>query len=102
MPIAVMLSFASMPALATCPADLDGDQVVGGADLSILLGNWDGTGDGDLNGDGFVGGGDLAGMLAAWGACPPSGPFEVELAAVPIAGLRRGARRRRERAALGT
>ena len=86
MPIAVMLSFASMPALATCPADLDGDQVVGGADLSILLGNWDGTGDGDLNGDGFVGGGDLAGMLAAWGACPPSGPFEVELAAVPIAG----------------
>ncbi len=46
--------------------DLDGDGVVGGGDLTVLLAGW-GTGDGaDLDGDGIVGGGDLAILLAAW------------------------------------
>jgi hypothetical protein len=49
------------------PADLDGDGVVGGADLGILLANWGQSGQGDLDGDGVVGGGDLGIMLAAWG-----------------------------------
>ena len=52
-----------------CPADLNGDRVVGGADLGALLGNWNGSGTGDLNGDGTVTGSDLGAMLGAWGAC---------------------------------
>ncbi len=48
--------------------DLDGDGVVGGADLALLLGAWGGSGPlGDLDGDGVVGGADLAVLLGAWG-----------------------------------
>ena len=59
-----------------CPADLDGDGGVDGADLGILLAQW---GDcigcsSDINGDSAVGGtvdgGDLGMLLAAWGPCP--------------------------------
>lgn len=46
--------------------DLNGDGVVDGADLGLLLGNWGGSGLGDLNGDGVVDGGDLGALLAAW------------------------------------
>jgi hypothetical protein len=70
----------------SCPADLDGDGLVSGPDLALLLGNWTGSGTGDLNGDGLVGGGDLAALLAAWGPCPASGPIETELAARPLDG----------------
>jgi len=54
-----------------CPGDLDGDGMVGGADLGLALGAW-GTDDAaaDLNGDGTVGGADLGLMLGSWGACP--------------------------------
>lgn len=52
-----------------CPADLDGDGVVGGADLGLLLGSW-GTPNNDLDGDGVVGGADLGLLLGSWGACP--------------------------------
>jgi plastocyanin len=48
------------------PADLNGDGIVNGADLTMLLGNWGGTGTGDLDGNGVVGAGDLAVLLAAW------------------------------------
>ena len=54
---------------ACCPADLDGDGLVGGGDLGLLLAAW-GTGAADLDGDGAVGGSDLGLMLAAFGACP--------------------------------
>jgi hypothetical protein len=47
-------------------ADLNGDGVVNGADLAILLGNWGRAGIGDLNGDGIVDGADLAILLGAW------------------------------------
>ena len=49
-------------------ADLDGDGVVGGSDLSILLAAW-GTkgGAADLDQDGWVGGSDLSILLASWG-----------------------------------
>lgn len=54
-----------------CPADANGDAVVDGGDLSLLLAKW-GTAskEYDLDDDGVVGGGDLSLVLAAWGACP--------------------------------
>ncbi|MFO0875321.1 MAG: hypothetical protein U0575_15310 [Phycisphaerales bacterium] len=54
--------------LDACPAtaDLNGDGIVNGADLGILLGNWGNAGVGDLNGDGVVNGADLGILLGAW------------------------------------
>ena len=54
---------------APCPADLNGDGSVTGADLGLLLGAWGTNGPGDLNGDGTVTGADLGLLLGAWGAC---------------------------------
>ncbi len=51
-------------------APLGGDGVVGGADISVLLGLWGGPGPADLDGNGVVDGSDLAIMLGHWGACP--------------------------------
>ena len=53
--------------LCADPADINGDGVVNGADLSILLGNWGGAGESDINGDGVTNASDLAIMLANWG-----------------------------------
>ncbi len=50
------------------PGDLNGDGIVDGADLGIMLGAWgecDGC-DEDLNGDGTVDGGDLGVLLGNW------------------------------------
>ncbi|MGA1399693.1 MAG: right-handed parallel beta-helix repeat-containing protein [Phycisphaerales bacterium] len=58
-----------------CPADLDGDGVVGASDLATCLGQWGQTSGktgpplADLDGDGVVGAGDLAMLLSAWGLC---------------------------------
>lgn len=52
-----------------CPADLDGNGIVDGADLGILLANWNSAGAGDLDGSGSVDGADLGTLLAAWGKC---------------------------------
>jgi len=50
------------------PADLDGDGVVNGADLAVLLGAWGQKGGAaDLDGSGVVGGADLTILLGAWG-----------------------------------
>jgi len=46
--------------------DLNGDGVVDGADLGILLNNWGGRGLGDLNGDGTIDGADLGILLNNW------------------------------------
>lgn len=54
---------------APCPADLNGDGSVGGADLGALLAAW-GTADGDIDNSGDTDGADLGVMLAAWGSCP--------------------------------
>lgn len=53
-----------------CDADLDGDDMVNGADLGVLLARW-GTDNGaaDLNQDGVVNGADLGELLSAWGNC---------------------------------
>ncbi len=53
-----------------CPGDLNGDAVVNGADLGMLLGAWGGTGVADINADGTVNGADLGLLLGSWGACP--------------------------------
>jgi hypothetical protein len=54
----------------TCPADLDGNGVVDGADLGLLLNAWGPFATAaDLNGDGQVNGGDLGLLIAAWGPC---------------------------------
>jgi hypothetical protein len=54
------------------PGDLDGDGVVTGADLAVLLSAWGACGDcakcpADLDGDCVVGGADLAIQLSNWG-----------------------------------
>ncbi|MBL9148293.1 MAG: hypothetical protein JNM94_06315 [Phycisphaerae bacterium] len=54
-----------------CPADLNGDGLIDGADLAILLGSWGPclgcNADFDLSG--MVDGADLAVLLGAWGEC---------------------------------
>ena len=55
-------------AVPPCPGDLNGDGVVNGADLGIMLGAW-GTPGADLNGDGTTDGADLGILLGSWGPC---------------------------------
>ena len=54
-----------------CIADLNGDGIVEGEDLTLILAGW-GTDspDQDLDGNGTVEGGDLSILLASWGECP--------------------------------
>ena len=52
-----------------CLGDLNGDHVIGAADLASLLGQWGGPGSGDLNFDGVVNAADLAILLGNWGTC---------------------------------
>ena len=61
-------AFAAIELVETSTAspDLDGDGVVSGADLALLLGNFGGSGLGDLDGNGEVDGADLAILLGAW------------------------------------
>ncbi len=54
--------------VSNCPADFDGDGVVGAGDLAILLGAWGGAA-GDLDGDMNTSASDLALLLGAWGPC---------------------------------
>ncbi len=58
-----------MIASVDCPADLNGDNSVGGADLAILLGGWGRSGLGDLNGSATIDAADLAMLLGSWGSC---------------------------------
>ncbi|MCA9285922.1 MAG: hypothetical protein KDA22_11935, partial [Phycisphaerales bacterium] len=48
--------------------DLDGDGVVGGADLGILLSGWGWPNPGDLDDNGVVDGADLGILLSLWTA----------------------------------
>jgi len=56
--------------VSSCVGDLNGDGVVDGADLGILLNAWN-TSDpcADLNGSGTVNGADLGILLNFWGDC---------------------------------
>jgi hypothetical protein len=52
-------------------ADINGDDTVGGLDLTSLLAAWGGNNPAaDINRDGTVDGVDLTALLAAWGPCP--------------------------------
>ena len=54
-----------------CRPDLDGDLVIGSADLGLLLAASGDRGPArDLNGDGWVGGSDLGLLVGRWGGCP--------------------------------
>jgi hypothetical protein len=66
----VALAIGNCPSV-TCEGDLDGDGVVGGSDLAILLGQWGGRArlTADLNNDDAVDAADLAILLGAWGPC---------------------------------
>jgi len=59
------------PPPPTCPGDANGDGIVNGADLSVLLSNFGlaGTGPafGDFNGDGVCDGADLSVLLSQFG-----------------------------------
>ncbi len=48
------------------PADLNGDGLVNGVDLTILLGQWGASGAADIDGDGVVSATDLTALLAQW------------------------------------
>jgi predicted dienelactone hydrolase len=74
--LAVAVAGLSSSALAGgCTGDFDGNGIVDGADLSLLLNGWGSSSSGlDIDGNGLVDGGDLAQVLNGWGACPPSTP----------------------------
>lgn len=57
--------------IVPCPADLDGDGKVDGADLGILLSEWGACGGciADITLDGVVDGADLGYLLSNWGPC---------------------------------
>ena len=62
----------SVTVASSCPADLNGDGIVTGSDLGILLGEWGtsgGSSGADLDGDGIVSGSDLGILLGDWGPC---------------------------------
>lgn len=64
-----------LPEFGDCLGDLDETDVVNGADLAILLGNWGPTGAfgsfaADLDDSGAIDGADLAILLGFWGPCP--------------------------------
>jgi hypothetical protein len=68
----VDLAEVAVPIEPACPADINGDTVVGIGDLLALLAAW-GPCPGcpeDIDGDDFVGISDLLALLAAWGPCP--------------------------------
>ncbi|MCP4833765.1 MAG: carbohydrate-binding protein [Phycisphaera sp.] len=66
-PIAV----GSVSAQADCLGDLNGDGMVDGNDLGLILGVWNSADpSGDLDGDGLVSGADFGLLIAGWGPCP--------------------------------
>ena len=74
MAIAVSGSMAAAchAGFSPCDLDLNGDLVVNGADVGILLGAWGTPGPGDFTGNGEVGGEDLGLLLAGWGPINPA------------------------------
>ena len=58
---------------SVCFADFNGDGVVDGVDLALLLGGWGVCSDAecpyDIDGSGLIDGADLTLFLGSWGAC---------------------------------
>ena len=61
------ISAATVTQAPPCRCDLDGDGIVGGGDLGVMLNNWGAGGSGDFDGDGVVNGRDLGILLSRWG-----------------------------------
>jgi hypothetical protein len=59
----------SVGCVSSCAGDFNGDNVVDGADLGAMLGQWNTNGIADINDDGIVNGADLAILLGNWGNC---------------------------------
>ena len=60
-------------ASCSCFGDINGDGMVDGFDLSVVLSGWQngpGSNEGDLSGDGETDAVDLALILVNWGGCP--------------------------------
>ena len=51
----------------TVLGDLNGDGIVGAADIATLLNQWGGPGNADLDGSGSVDAADIAALLSNWG-----------------------------------
>ena len=68
------INWVGPPPPPPCDPDLDGDRLVNGRDLGILISRWyetgENAGDADLNEDGYVDNQDVGLMLLNWGACP--------------------------------
>ena len=58
-----------MPALGSCPWDLNEDEVVNITDLLDLIAQWGTNGPADLNNDGTVNVADLLTLISQWGGC---------------------------------
>jgi hypothetical protein len=69
-----MFSAAGGSSPTPCPADVNHDGVVDGADMATLLGAWgpclSSNCPADINDSGVVDGADLTLLLDAWGPCP--------------------------------
>ena len=55
-----------------CPGDINGDGLVNGSDMGLLLsvfGSTDPPEGTDLNGDNIINGADLGLLFSAWGSC---------------------------------
>ena len=59
------------PEVESCLGDINGDELVNGADMGLLLAEWGpcATCQADFNDDGMVSGADLGLLLSAWGPC---------------------------------
>lgn len=72
-PGAAFVYASCIPTPPPCPSDLNGDSVVNGLDLAMLLSAWGpvvtASEFADLNDDGIVNGLDLAILLGNWGGC---------------------------------
>lgn len=58
--------FTGFGCTAVLAGDVNNDGAVNGADITVVLGNWGGTGSGDANGDGTVDGSDITVILGNW------------------------------------
>ncbi len=63
----VDMDTATLALTAGVLGDLNGDGVVDGTDLGLLLGGWGSPGASDLSGDGTTDGTDLGLLLGNWG-----------------------------------
>jgi hypothetical protein len=69
LPTSVIAMGSAPGAPPECTGDGDGNGVVDGADLGLLLSQWGQPSAFDYNGDGITDGADLGTLLAVWGPC---------------------------------